>query len=75
MLGLQHLNELGISHRDISPDNILIDHMGKYKLSDIGGSKSLVEFEKTHTITDVIGKLSYMSPELVIESEKIKKSS
>ena len=36
-----HLKELGVSHRDISPDNILIDTEGNCKLSDMGVGKSL----------------------------------
>ena len=47
--GLLHLKELGITHRDISPDNILIDIDGNYKLSDIGPAKSLVQLKTIQT--------------------------
>ncbi len=39
--GLLQLKKLGISHRNISPDNILIDAEGNYILSDMGVGMSL----------------------------------
>jgi len=52
---------LGIIHRDISPQNILISYEGEVKVVDFGIAKA-----GTHskTTTGVLkGKLSYMSPE------------
>jgi serine/threonine protein kinase len=53
---------LGIVHRDISPQNILISFGGEIKISDFGISKS--KSEPSLTQPGVIkGKYSYLSPE------------
>ncbi|MGA1840927.1 MAG: serine/threonine protein kinase [bacterium] len=53
---------LGIVHRDISPQNILISFTGEIKISDFGISKS--RSEPSLTQPGVIkGKYSYLSPE------------
>jgi tRNA A-37 threonylcarbamoyl transferase component Bud32 len=53
---------LGIVHRDISPQNILVSYQGEVKISDFGISKA--NTEPSLTLAGVIkGKLSYLSPE------------
>lgn len=53
---------LGIVHRDISPQNILISHQGEVKISDFGISKATTE--PSFTQAGVIkGKLAYLAPE------------
>lgn len=39
VLGIQHLHSRGIVHRDIKPDNLLIDQKGHLKLTDFGLSR------------------------------------
>src|SRR5437667_5073321 len=68
--GLDHLHSMGLIHRDISPENIMLsqDHHGKLlcKVIDFGIAKSLAEGEAGQGLTQTgmfLGKLKYASPE------------
>jgi serine/threonine protein kinase len=53
---------LGIVHRDVSPQNIMVSYEGEVKVIDFGLAKSAVRSKHTLPST-VMGKLGYMSPE------------
>lgn len=54
--------ELGIVHRDVSPQNVLISSEGDIKLCDFGIAKAASKV--SHTKAGALkGKLQYMSPE------------
>ncbi len=68
--GLEHLHQMGLIHRDISPENIMLstDHHGKLlaKVIDFGIAKQLSEGEGGQGLTQTgmfVGKLKYASPE------------
>jgi serine/threonine protein kinase len=70
LIGLDHLHSMGLIHRDISPENIMLsqDHHGKLlvKVIDFGIAKQLAEGEGGQGLTQTgmfLGKLKYASPE------------
>lgn len=62
---LQHAHQAGIIHRDIKPQNILVNQKGYIKVSDFGIARMVGT--KTATIPDadksVMGTVHYFSPE------------
>lgn len=59
-----HGQDLGIIHRDVSPQNILISYEGEVKIIDFGIAKAANRSQKTQAGI-LKGKFGYMSPEQV----------
>lgn len=55
---------LNIIHRDISPQNVLVDYLGDVKVIDFGIAKAAVQSSRTQ-VGVLKGKMGYMSPEQV----------
>ena len=60
---LRYLHSMNVSHRDITPNNILLTASGRAKLSDLGGAKHILHVYSPIYATRQPGTPIYMSPE------------
>jgi serine/threonine-protein kinase len=56
---------LGVIHRDVSPQNVLIDSSGVAKLADFGLTRSIAFGDRSTTDGVLKGKAGYLAPEYV----------
>ncbi|XP_008963350.1 ribosomal protein S6 kinase-related protein isoform X3 [Pan paniscus] len=61
-LFISYLHDLGIMHRDVKMENILLDERGHLKLTDFGLSRHVPQGARAYTIC---GTLQYMAPEVL----------
>ena len=59
---ISHCHALGVIHRDIKADNVMIDKRGTVKLLDFGLSKN----QKKVFDNEICGTPYYMAPEMIL---------
>ena len=66
ILALEYCHKENIIHRDIKPDNLLIDGEDNIKLSDFGVSQQLIDPDGNDQIKSNAGSAYFYSPEATI---------
>ena len=63
---LDLLQQYGIIHRDIKPQNLFVNVNGDYKIGDFGTARSITG---TSTMMSVKGTFAYMAPEVMLNQK------
>jgi serine/threonine protein kinase len=69
-LGLQHLHEQGLVHRDVKPSNLMLTPAGRVKVLDLGLVRDLHDPNPGERLTrygQCLGTLDYMAPEQFVD--------
>ena len=62
IIALESVHSKSVIHRDIKPDNLIVDSEGHLKLIDFGFAKRLTRDQRTYTNC---GTLGYTAPEII----------
>lgn len=65
--GLDRAHRAGVIHRDIKPDNIMLDEDGNAYLTDFGIARVYDEKNSKSVTKGIIGSIAYMPPEMLQE--------
>jgi serine/threonine protein kinase len=74
-IGLEHVHEAGLVHRDIKPGNLLLDRQGTIKILDLGLARFFHDHKdaltRQYDESAILGTADYISPEQGMNSHEV----